>query len=326
MSVAPGLTGFGVYSKHVPVSMIKSAINRALAKRTYESWYPLTLLVDGDMETSGVGDHTAVASGVPTKVATPTTDVLFGPQSLKVAAAGTASGSRFEAISVEPLVQNTWLLWAIVRADVGDAKLQAWDATNSAEIDSKTWTYEGWGVLCFTFTVPLTCRTLHVRLLGNSASDIAFWNRVGLLPVGDMVPAPDWMETRGQLKGLYQTGTGSPGSPFIGNPTQVTWSRLESDMSAVGSQFKIRVPRISGPLWAVVRRPFASLSAMTDTTFMPRYWANAAAKFELLRVLRIGNSGDPNAAQWGAEYKAMLPEISRLDGKLNGLPYLQLRI
>ncbi len=60
---------FDIYKRGLQHDYLKDRVNEALAELTYRTISPLTLVTDGDMETSGVGSWTATGSTF-TKVTT----------------------------------------------------------------------------------------------------------------------------------------------------------------------------------------------------------------------------------------------------------------
>ena len=139
-----------------------------------------------------------------------------------------------------------------------------------------------------------------------------------------MLPAPDFVETKEQIRGIYSMPLLSRSSPFISTPRKVKWARPMADASAVGAQYKLTVSSINGPIWITVRRPFSELTALSSTTFMPRHWASMAGRFELLERLIVGQRNDPNRENWERQYRSVITRIAQLDEKLNHTPLAKL--
>ena len=85
------------YSEHPTTH--RDAINRVLRGLAYETYLPLTLVVDGDMEASGTTDWLTTGAATLSKIASP---FIFGRQALQVVASGAAAGANTTVVPVIP--------------------------------------------------------------------------------------------------------------------------------------------------------------------------------------------------------------------------------
>ena len=154
-----------------PEEILRS-INRGMRRVYFDLDIPLTLPTDGDMETSGVSNWTAVAGGVPTKVTTASAN-YWGTQALNVTTAAAGDGVASVAISVnqaEPLY-----VAALGRLSSGGATAQLdlnlYDATNSALFGTAVGSTEReWQLLWRRENMTATGKSLTVRLLMSGAT------------------------------------------------------------------------------------------------------------------------------------------------------------
>ena len=306
-TTTPGSTAsFFLIGGGVAYNDAVEALNRALGLMRYRTVVPITLVPDGDMDTSGTADWTDVGTVTPSKV-TSTGNVQRGSQALRLLNGAASSGSRTASIAVDPTNAQHYYLQANVRAAVGTARLQAYDATNSAAIDAETYANAGWGRLSLSFTLPATCETLQVRLIGDGASDDIYWDDVVLLRRGAMeVPLPTWVTDRSHVRRVLQSRA---------NLLQVdredmveVWAEIEADESNPLSQFRVRVDSISGPLYLDALRPFDTLSTDSATTHADRQWAENYGALELCRemVMRPGDQ-----SRWVARLRGLEPLVLR---------------
>ena len=144
---------------------------------------PLTVLPDGDMESSGTTNHHIYASGggaatgTITKVST-AGNVNLGRQSLFFNAGGV--GEYYESDPVRVAEGQQYFQSCNIRVDAGGPFYFAiYDATNGAEIDSGSrlsTSHEGFRSLKRTFTPPSGCEEVTLRVYCTGSSDDAYIN------------------------------------------------------------------------------------------------------------------------------------------------------
>ena len=325
---APGATlVFDILLRGVSRQLVIDAINDTLRQQFYETTVPLTWVVDGDMETSGVGSWTA--SNATLSKVTGVDNVYAGPQSLRVLATGAAGYAQSSTIYVDPTYAGPWHGRAYVRADIGTARLIPYDVTNSAAISVSTalsdWTLRGYGIIDFTFTLPTTCEALAFRLESLASADDTYWNRLIAHPVGAVeYPAPDWLVREDQVRSVNDTWLSGY------RPERDDWEsipyRLLADHSNPNRRFRIVVPHVYGhrqnghhsgfgwsalgPFMLRATRPYSALSADTDTTFCPQDLVEAGACMEVAR--RMAQRQGADQAAWNVEYRNRRSTFARM--------------
>lgn len=88
-----------------------------------------------------------------------------------------------ERLKVQPTQQ--FRLWGWVSVGAQTASVRVRDLTNGADITlsgTATFTLDGWQTFEITFTIPSGCGRIQVWLGGASASCVATWAGVGILP------------------------------------------------------------------------------------------------------------------------------------------------
>ena len=291
---------FDIYKRGVRYADIQAAINHALRERRYEAIWPLTLVTDGDFETSGTSAWGTAVNAALTKVAT-AGNLLRGAQAGRVLNSSANGYLPSAAMTVVP--GDTYYLEAKVRAAVGTATLIAYDNTNSATIDSEDWANLGWGKISFTFSLPSTCESLVIRLRGTGASDDCYWDDVILRRDGAReVSLPDWVVDPGQVLDVYRGSGFSTGNDgFDEDLYSIKRYSVLPDAGNPLALYKIQTHSlVNGPLWIRARKAFSELSADTDTTIMPRNWLVTAATYQLLERL-VNRSPGQETVAWKAE-------------------------
>lgn len=162
---------YGLLGVH-PDILINSII-RGWAKKSTESFRPLTIVTDGDMETALVANWTGT-NATPTKD-TGAGNVFTGSQSLKVALSGANGYVRSATFRVQP---GTTIYTALrVRADVGTFTFNLYNVTASAVITTgtiPTYTGEDFAIICRQDTVPAGCEEMQIEIKGTGSSDIIY--------------------------------------------------------------------------------------------------------------------------------------------------------
>lgn len=291
---------------------LRSAINRCLRNLSYVTIAPLTLVTDGDMETSGVTNWTAT-SATASKLTSGANLVLYGTQSLRVLNSG--ANGRVQSATMFVVPSTSYLLQVRVRAVVGTANLIAYDVTNSADIESDTWANEGWGTISFGFTIPATCERLAIRLSGVGASDDTYWDNVILLRNNAReIPLPSWLAGLDQIRAFY---TDINQDKF----DRDSFSKLHEydirhDFTNPNQSYWLNIPSgIIYPLWIEATRPFSALTLKTDTTLCDRELVSLGGTVELLRVLVRRFPGDAGVAM-RADYADYVKQFHIQQGQL----------
>ena len=158
--------------------------------------------------------------------------------------------------------------------------------TNSAVIASDSSTQTQRRLLAFSGTVPSGCYALQVRLVGTSASADVTWDSVQLRNVNaTTLDGPSWLAGPGALIEMQAWGIGASNvgannySQDSGDRLPVDWAKVVENPTGATPwrlEFWPSVPA-QYMLLASTLRPFAELSADTDTTDADPDWVKAGA-------------------------------------------------
>ncbi len=308
-------TTFDIFKRGLRHDWLKDRVNAALVKLRYVTIIPLTLVADGDMETSGVGSWTA-SNATLTKV-TAAANLLHGAQALKALCTNVNGYAASVTINCQP--NETFILQARVVTAVGTATLQAYDVTNSAAIDSEDYTYPGFGGLSFTFATPSTCKQIQIRLKGTGATDDAFWDDVQLLRQGDTeVNLPSSIVRAGQVLDVLTDVNRD--DAFQDKYHSYFWWKVLPNFDNPNSQFRLSLsPAVNGPIWLKVALPYATLSADTSTTFCDRELIEVASLVETLSGL-VNLAPGEEAVAYKVEYLRQRKKLVALRSALQPPP------
>lgn len=313
-------TTFDIYRKGITTDMLGVAVNRALRKMRYASLVPLSILADADCDESGVTSWGTASNVTATKVIT-AGNVNRGMRALRTLC--TSANGYLPTAAHAVRSNRAYYVQADVRAAVGTAKLIAWDSTNGAEIDSATYTYQGWGRLYFTFTTPATCESLTLRLGGVGAADDAYWDDVMLYPAdATEISLPSYITNPGQVRYVKY---GFADAEHDTNALQdYYWFKVSNDWSNPLNQFKLTLypATRSGPIWLEVSRVPAALSADADTCFLDRDWVELAAEVELLDML-VNRQPGQEAVAWKIELGRKQKELRHMSARFMPGPIIR---
>jgi len=272
-----------------------AAMNKALKAMYYQTTLPITLITDGDMQTAGVTNWTAVTSSTDVKVTT-AAHVLYGTQGLHVVTS--AANGYVKSDSVSVIGDQGYLAAAAFRAAnaASTAKLVVWDVTNDAEIDSVTFSAVtgdsdkqiAWCILRVPFAVPSTCKQVSLRLQGVENGADLYWGAAWLIwQAQTRWPLPSWVSEKTQFiemrqvlgDRVYAQGRSVPlaGEPFF-------------DPTAANHAWFLTPSRATRLLEGTFMRPYAgyTTSTITETEAISvdEEWFLAAAEKEALLLCR----------------------------------------
>ncbi len=277
LTLAPALTATletgADYERHRKVrpNIINDRLDVILGLLRQNVTLPVTIVTDGDMETSGVSDWTASGATVTKD----TTFVRHGRQSLKVVTTSPNGLAQSASIYLPGGTQ------CIVAADVyitpGDsAKINLLDVTNAELIGTDMESDEsGWVHLEGLFTIPATSEEVQVRAFGQTNGDVVYVDHITLWPVADKgIDLPSFLEFMYDIQSLffYPVGTGIVGSTNVGAyrinegaPEFYAHSQKELDDTGVGaSRFYVPSRTPTNALWIKGRKPYPVFAGATD--------------------------------------------------------------
>ena len=240
---------------------------------------PVTIVPDGNMETSGVGNWTAAGTGGTPTLAkdTSTPNVRHGRQSLSITNDGSTTLGYAKSDSMYLPRGTVCIVAADAYITAGDlARITFYDVTNSAVIGTAMESDEsGWVHFENLFTVPATCEEVQVWLEAQAVSDVIYWDYATVWPVLDKgIDLPGYLEFLFDIESLffYPVGMGLTGSTNVnayrineGVPQFYAHSQKELDDTGVGaSRFYVpsRIP--TNALWIKGRKPYDAFSGATD--------------------------------------------------------------
>ena len=277
---------YGLYHGRPPkrVGMVKGLdeyINEVLRAMLYRTYSLLTVITDGDMETSGVTNWTSSMGTDPTKTTTYST---FGKQALSF----DPSTADAYVYTANYAVQSGSTLDVAVDLYGADGKLVLYDVTNSEEIDSKSSTVpalgaQGWNWLKMRATVPSDCESVRVHLVNTSTSAVVWDNLTLRRPSSTEMALPSWLIHPEWIEDVFYlhhgTGANADDSHSVDDRERIAvrWWRVAEDTGGT-TPFKLLFdPRtdITGHLFVQAMRPYADLSAITSTTDADKDWVRA---------------------------------------------------
>ena len=203
MGSSPGSAATVYFTYGWRMSQIDEAINKILRTLLLPRYLPLTLVTDGDMETSGTTAYTAIGTATLTKVTTAGNTLLR--QGLRVQGVSAADGGRSTAFNVHE--GETLVISVALRCDGGKATVQLYNADTSAVISTDTYTTdeEGHVELRFTYPVGSDVERLAVQVVQNGATALdAYVSWISVLSGSREIYAPPSVLNRAKdVKGIY---------------------------------------------------------------------------------------------------------------------------
>ena len=287
-----------------------ACINTVLRNMAYRSEALLTLVTDGDMETSGVTNWTA-SSATLTK-STTAANVFRGIRSLRVANSGANGYAGSVAVNVVP--NDAYEVIAAAQVASGTARLRIWDNTNSVEIAAIDSSERDWVLSYKAFTIPATCRALVLRLQGVEATADVYWDHVSLLPTQrNWYALPSWIIEPGQVEDVwfYPLGHSFSTDLFYANDTAgYPWqgwkvqpnATAQTPFSVVLDGNQVNV----GWLEVFARRVYDELSVDTDAAVAKLDYVVSGALYHAYKRLAANQSNSVDRKLY--EQQALIAE------------------
>ena len=274
---------------------LNTAINRAIERLWYETWAPLTLVTDGDMEASGVTDW-AVTNATRAKV---TTTGYRQDQALEVTNTSANGYAQSASIAVK---SGAYGYCSVIVSATGAATAQliVWDVTNSVAIYTGTVAQIMRHIASISFTVPATCKQIALRLGATGASDVTTWdNAIVHVQHANQFSAPSWVTKKAQILSLrHQVMLGAPVSLSSAQSfypedavdwPPVKYNAIEFDLTGT-VPVRLVLDNYAGvfPLWIQALRSYSAFTADTSTggtVDADEDLVVAAAKVEVYEIL-----------------------------------------
>lgn len=259
---------YGLYpippTRDASVKPLLEYINETLRDLFY--WYDvlLTVVIDGDMETSGVSNWTTSNS---TATKSTSTGVTKGDQALRVLNSSANGYARPAAINVDE--GQVWDVCVDATPASGKScQLQTYDATNSAEIDI-TDAYDGNQSvrLWLTSSIPDGCKSLEVRLIGVESDADIYWDNLSVRHRSAVkYSLPSWFVSEKYLDYLWAWRPGAQRNYGYAiderRMDDEPWYRPRVDHAAL-TPYEVEIPAMvpqGAHLFAKCTRPYAEFT------------------------------------------------------------------
>ena len=269
-------------------------------------WTLLTEMPDGDMEQDNTTDWGTSNATVSKVTSEPS---LWGKRWLRVTTTG-AGGYAQNAAALAVVPGATYHISAIARptAATTTATVRAYDNTNAATIDLKTYTGSAPGRVYMEVTAPAGCHDLRVRL-GATASGVAVdFDEVAVYSTeANSLPLPWWVSNKAQVKGIFRTTwTGLTSDVWDPMPSMTLdrerWDFRDSSFGRGQLRIVANQGSITGPMMIFGTRPeTAWANENTEVKHVDMDWLVARVMSVLFRQLQGPLSIGLQHADWIAE-------------------------
>ena len=270
-------TDYILWPRDISAALIDNEINNVLRHTDAPHLWVPSLIDDADFDANDLTKWPASGSPTTREFITTTAKILLGERALHLVADAVDEGvTQFAAIDVTEGEQL--LISVIVRVESGSAKVSLINSAPSEVIESVTVDEYLHTEVRFTETVPDDCEQVELRLLSAQSTATFIISPPVVLQSfsGRSYAAPDWLTDKGMVREAYYVPLGAaselsdsyiaggerwpraPKPDFITAPRFVTPNRIQFKASSLG------------PLGLHCLRPFATMSANTDTTTCER--------------------------------------------------------
>lgn len=167
-------------------------------------WSVLSEVPDYDMEQSHTTDWTAGGSATVTKQTAQPRLSNSGKRYLRVVSSAAGDYARSTLLRVEP--GRSYHTSAVARCSAASttARLQLYDETNGAVIQSYTSNRLFPVRIWFQVLIPTTCYSVSVRLINDEAGVTTEWDEVAFHSINAAdIPLPWWVKNDTQVKGVF---------------------------------------------------------------------------------------------------------------------------
>jgi hypothetical protein len=305
---------YGVYMGVPPTTQgltqgIMQYINDTLRRLYYRRQCVLTLITDGDMETSGVTNWTASNSPTsPTLSKSTTTGITLGKQSLRVVNANINEYAQSATVNVVP--GQTYNVAADVTVASGTATLQLYDVTNSESIQHTHSTNLTSRRAWFTAAIPSDCYKVAVQLIGAEASADIYWDNVTLInSSASEMPMPSWFKSDKWVESVKvwqagpTSGAGTDRALDALNRLSSIWFGIHEDKSGY-TPYRVQfIGGIPADALLVIQSlcPYDELTADASTTEADPDWIKAW----VLATIGMDRNDAAIVNRWASEAQAL---------------------
>lgn len=262
------------------------ALNRALTQRCwYRGLTPLTLITDGDFETSGTTSFTG--SNATLSKSTTAVQIHRGTQAMQMLSTST-SASFYNATALPVTEGESFRAEVTVRSNNRDTfTLEAYDVTNSASIATQDAAYDdigGWQRIELQFSVPTNCRSLRLSCKCAANATTSWWDDLILTATNRRtLPLPAWCDSLNVFEWVYRRTSDDPDEWHL---VPLRECRPQFDLSAANpGTVSISADGVGRPLYVAGSRFYSALTTDAATTPAPAEWVRAATAVEILRTV-----------------------------------------
>lgn len=274
-SVVTGLVSTDLYviTKHQP-TILQNVLNYVWRNMYPPSLFPLSMHIMGndanDMEPSTIAtDYTVENSGT---LATESTTIYRGAQSLKATAGAALSGASTGNISVfENKQYYTAAMCSVTQDDDADFRVVNVQDSDAQIDDNATSDEPAWTEMVVPFTPPSGCEQVDIFMLGKTSGDVIYWEDFQIWALGYSVyTLPSFVTRPEQVIEVvsFPQGAGGPASDFDYRADEqrsrnLSWGWESADPRG---NLRIWVECDSGRPFISIRRPLTELTTDAATS------------------------------------------------------------
>lgn len=249
-------------------------------------WSPLSEVPDFDMEQSHTTDWTANNATVTKQTSNP----MRGHRYLRVVASAANGYARTDAFYIQPNKQ--YYVSVLGRSATTDnIKLEAYDSSNSATIDSVTGSANATVRLGFTFTTPSTCYQIQIRVYSVANGATSEYDDLVLYALDDkQISLPWWVEDRDQVKGIFRGRDINIDTniytPDLNGDFDSRWTIMENSFGRGKLAISTRQGTLDSPLFIFgIRNETAYANDNSDIKLVDEDYLVACVMYQLMALL-----------------------------------------
>ena len=270
--------------------IVKDLLDQCLTNDIYlPCWTILSEIPDHDMEQTHTTDWTAGGTATVTKQTAQPRLSNSGKRYLRVVSSAAGDYARSALLHIEP--GKSYHVSAVARCSAAGttAKLQAYDETNGAEIQSYTSNRLYPARIWFTITAPSTCHTLSIRLINVETGVTIEWDEVSFFATSSAdIPVPWWVKIKDQIKGYFELSPLSVGNQLwdatLQGEKDTRWDTIPNFGGYSRFKAVARQGLLSQPVYVYgLRNETAFSDDNTDLKYLDINLLTACLKFKLYK-------------------------------------------
>ena len=289
-------TDYLMYPRKLVPETVRDAVNGVLKKTDAPHLWAPSLVTDSDMGANALTNWDAIGTPTTRAFVTTAAHVYFGPRSLHLADADTDEGAQTENFGVYDT--ESLLVSVLARVVLGTLNVILYRVTATA-VAVKTVTLSlrepQFSEVRFRQAVPSGMRQGRLHFVAPE-DDCEFYISPHVIVQSDRrrsYAVPSWLVSESQVVELVQLPMGAsaddddsyiPLSSEFGSALGLSFIRSDRDANPLRIEFGNPG---NSPVYLLCKRPFAELSALTDTTSCDEEFVVAKAAAQILK-----NRGD----------------------------------